>query len=408
MADTELGSDPPLTLDLTTANGAIRLVKDAFVVPVAATASPSRFSASGVLDADGNMVEQSISWSSSTERVNQDPQKPAEVKRLAGRYIFGGVLYGHFGHFIVESLARMWALDAEGVEADGILFTPKAVGFPEKSVQKLHGLASLLGARLPFVVANEPLQVDELYVPVQGFGMKDLIVGSEAFRGFINKHAGASIAPEGAEKLYISRSALPRDRGSILGEYKLEEYLRAEGYDIFHPQRATPEEQIARYKAARLIIAEDCSPVHLLGYVGNSNQNVAVVLRRSMTIGAYLARQLQVFKGMQATEIECLLDDWIPMPGKRPSRSSWGEIDFGRLQAALLASGHITGTTPWPSLTEEERAAELERVGKMHETTMESFKEIQATRQAKAVRDDQAGREAQARRDAKAQKTTGG
>ena len=223
------------------------------------------------------------------------------------------------------------------------------------------------------------------------------IHGSEAFRGFINKHAGASIAPEGAEKLYISRSTLPRDRGSILGEYKLEEYLRAEGYDIFHPQRATPEEQIARYKAARLIIAEDCSPVHLLGYVGNSSQNVAVVLRRSMAIGAYLSRQLQVFKGMQATEIECLLDDWIPMPGKRPSRSSWGEIDFGRLQAALLASGHITGTTPWPSLTEDERAAELERVGKMHETTMESFKEIQAKRQAKAARDV----EAQARRDAK-------
>lgn len=401
MAVTVNGPELPPTLDLGKTDGTIRLVKDALVVPVPASAAPSRFAASGVLDADGTMIEQSISWSSSTERVNQAPEKPAEARRLAGRYIFGGVLYGHFGHFIVESLARIWALDAAGVEADGILFTPKAVGFPEKSVQKLHGLASLLGVRLPFVVANEPLQVEELYVPAQGFGMNDLIEGSAAFRSFINSHAGAAIAPEGAEKLYISRSALPRDRGSILGEYKLEDYLRAEGYDIFHPQRATPEEQIARYKAARLVIAEDCSPVHLLGYVGNSSQNVAIVLRRSMMIGAYLSRQLQVFKGMQATEIECLLDDWIPMPGKRPSRSSWGEIDFGQLHAALLASGHIAGTTPWPNLTTEERAAELDRVGKMHETTMESFKEITAKRQAKAERDERVGREAQERRDAK-------
>ena len=84
-----------------------------------------------------------------------------------------------------------------------------------------------MGGKLPQLVSDLP-NSNQTCVPVQGFGMNDLIVGSEAFRGFINKHAGASIAPEGAEKLYISRSTLPRDRGSILGEYKLEEYLRAE------------------------------------------------------------------------------------------------------------------------------------------------------------------------------------
>lgn len=375
----EKRSPDELRLDLTRTKDAIRFLKDAYVIPTMPSETPSRFSLSGVLDSDGNLVEQSISWTTSTARVNQTPVKPAEAKRLHGRYIFGGVLYGHFGHFIIESLARIWALDAEGVEADGILFTPKMVTFPESAIQKLQHLGSFLGMRLPILVAREPLQVDELYVPAQGIGMNDLIEGSDAFRSFINTHAGASIEPMGEEKLYISRSLLPRDRGSVLGEYKLEEYLREEGYDIFHPQRAKAEEQIARYKAARDIISVDCSPVHMLAYVGNANQNAAVILRRSMTIGFFLSRQLQIFKGMKAIEIDCLLDDWFPTPGHRPSRSSFGELDFGALHARLLASGHIKGRAPWPSLTEDERAAELARVEQVHGTTFRSYKDYLAS-----------------------------
>jgi hypothetical protein len=376
----------PLRLDLADTANALRLVRNGFVVPPApVTGTPSRWSASGVLDADGAMVEQSISWSTSTERVNQAPPRPAEARPLAGRYLFGGILYGHFGHFIVESLARLWAQDALGFEADAMIFTPKALTFPDPSVEKLQHLAELLGLRIPILVAREPLQVEELHVPAQGFGMGDLIGGSAAFRAFINTHAGAAIAPMGAEKLYVSRSQLPRDRGSILGEYKLEAYLAAEGYDIFHPQKAKPAEQIARYKAARLVVGVDCSPIHMLGYVGNAGQNTAIILRRSLTVGSFLTQQLRIFKGMQVQDHDLLLDDWIPQPGNRPSRSTWGEIDFPALHARLLASGHVTNPTPWPSLTAEERAAELERVAKLHDTTVLSHREMLAARAAKAA-----------------------
>lgn len=374
-----------LHLDLNATETALRLVKNAYVVPPEGTAVPGRASTSGVLDADGTMVEQSISWTKSTERVNQAPAKPDSAKRLSGRYIFGGVLYGHFGHFIVESLARLWAQDAEGVEADGMIFTPKITTMAEKGVLQQQHLAELLGLRIPLIVAREPLQVDELYVPAQGFGMYDLIEGSAAFRTFINTHAGASIAPNGPEKMYISRSALPRDRGSVLGEYKLEEYLREEGYDIFHPQKFKAEEQIARYKAARQIVGVDCSPFHLLGYVGDAGQSAAIILRRTMEVAKTLAIQLAAFKGMKVAEIDCLLDDWYPLPGSRPSRTSWGEIDFGVLHSRLLASGHIKSPTPWPSLTADERAAELHRLEVMHEAQFRSYKEAQAARKAKLM-----------------------
>ena len=69
-------------------------------------------------------------------------------------------------------------------------------------------------------------------MPVQGFGMFGMIEGAPEFRAYMRRHAGRDIAPKGARKIYISRSALPPGRGSILGEARLEAWLEAEGYEV--------------------------------------------------------------------------------------------------------------------------------------------------------------------------------
>lgn len=361
-------NDQPNLLDLSDESDAFVSLRHAVVVPPCPD-SNSRESRSGVLDAQGQMVAQSISWTSSSRAVNSAPSVPTEgVRDLPGRYAFGGIFYGHFGHFIVESLARLWVQDAVDGRVDGMIFTPKTTGFPDKAVQKLAHLARPLGLHVPVIVANHPLRVEELIVPKQGFGMGDLSRGSRAFRDFMNAHAGASIIPTGSDRLYISRSKLPPMRGSILGEERIEDYLVAEGYDIFHPQMASIEEQIARYKAAQVIVGVDCSPIHLLGYVGSGHQRVAILSRRSMEISEYLVEQLRSFKGMQPKAIDALVNDWMPQPGNRPSRTSFGEADFGLLHARLLASGFIDNPTPWVSLTKEERATELAKLEATHET----------------------------------------
>lgn len=363
----------PLQLDDPTGN--LVHVPGGLVIPPM-TQALSRDQPSGVLDANGEFVEQSISWTKSTAPVNSAPTLPAdaEITDLKGRYIFGGVYYGHFGHFIVESLARIWALDAVDEPIDGMIFTPKTPRVTQFHVQHYRQILSAFGVNLPIEIAHGITRVSDLYVPRQGFGMYDLIEGSAEFRDFINRHAGKSVPAEGPERLYVSRSQLPPQRGSILGEYKIEEYLAEEGYEVFHPQKASQNEQIARYSAARFVIGTDCSPLHLLGYVGDSGQKAGVLTRRSMEIGSYLIKQLRAFKGMQATEINCLVNDWMPQPGSRPSRSSWGEADFPRMHAELLAAGLITNPTPWPALTRAERDAEIQRLEALHDTTFKPFR----------------------------------
>ena len=208
--------------------------------------------------------------------------------------------------------------------------------------------------------------------------MGDLVVGSDKFRAYMKAYAGRGIDAKGPERIYISRSRLPAHRGGLVGEALLEELLAAEGYAMYHPQTEEQADQIAQYKAARDIISVDCSPLHLVGFVGNSDQRVAVLTRRNMNTAKSMVDQLKAFNDTHAFEVNTLVRDWVPGDSRRAGRSSFGEIDFPRTYDILKAKGMITSDTRWPSLTDEQRAADLARIEEKHGV---SFRAINDTDQ---------------------------
>ena len=364
-------------------DGDLECINNALVVPPM-DETGSRNHASGVLSPDGQMVGNSISWTDSKSPVNSKPDMPSGAETLSGRWMYGGTLYGHFGHFILESLSRIWALEELRGKIDGVLFTPKRNN-PQfyKVLEQLRPLMEALGIDVEARVALAPTRVDTLYVPRQAVGMHDLMEGSQKFRDFMKSRAGANIPPSGASKIYISRSKLPPHRGGLIGENILEEHLEAEGYEMFHPQNHSAAEQIAAYKAATHVIAVDCSPLHLLAYVGNESQKVGILTRRSMAFSADFVRQLQAFNKGVAFEVDALTRDWIPGRGLRPSRSSFGEMDFSKVWERLHAYGMVSAEKPWPALTDTQRQADLDRIAQLHDTTFHPLDENIAIRDAK-------------------------
>lgn len=352
------------------------LLENAIVVPPGAKGT-GKWQPSGVLDSEGQFVTNSISWSATDDRINGEPQIPdaRDITDLPGTHMFAGISYGHFGHFITESMTRIWALDEVRDKIDGIIFTPKnQMKDNLRPFEVYSDLKDNLGlSGIPITCPAGPIRVEKLYVPKQGFGLGDLTGGSRKFRNYINTHAGVNIEPKGAEKIYISRSMLPPERGGILGEQKLEQYLIAEGYAIFHPQRETKLDQLAQYKAAEMIVSVDCSPLHLLGYVGNSRQRVAILRRRSMAFGELFSRQLSEFKGITSHLVDALVNDWLPENTNRPSRSSFGEVRLSEIYRMLREAGMITSETPWEDLTLEERNADLHRLEETHKLRFKPF-----------------------------------
>lgn len=299
--------------------------------------------ASGVLHADGRYCDMSQGWIRARKPMPAPSLLPGEaVVDLPGTHLFGGHFRGHFGHFLVESTARLWALD-HIERPDSILYLPYrgTVGAIEKAMEGHDRFYRLLGIDIPVRTYGTPMRVERLFVPELGFGWSERYAGSPAYRQFMQGRLRAAVAPEGEERLYISRARLAAQRGGILGETVIEENLARAGYEIFHPERHPVEVQVARYRAAKQIVALDGSALHLAAFVTNPGTRVAMILRRSRANAADYRLQFRSFCGTELDVIDVIRNDWISAEADRVDFRSVGEIDFARLFKALKSAGFL-------------------------------------------------------------------
>ncbi|WP_299041064.1 FkbM family methyltransferase [uncultured Tateyamaria sp.] len=305
---------------------------------------------SGVQTAQGRDVPIAAHWRNKRRSTLPFKRLKTQANPLDGRWVWGGVLYSNFAHFIAESLGRLWALDVVQGEIDGIVFVPRRPGGATECKSFQTEMFKALGVDVPIKVVDQPHQVGELIVPGQGFGLGAIIAGTPSYRRFRDARFARDIAPEGGDKLYISRSQLPFDRGVLLGEQEIEAHLQADGYEIFHPQKHTIPEQIARYKAARHVVSCDGSALHLLAFCGMRDQHVAMIMRRQSTASTMIERHLTSFTGRAPLAIKALKTTW-ENPISHRARMALGEPDMAQVQTALAEGGFIApGGAPWEDL----------------------------------------------------------
>lgn len=318
----------------------------------------------GVLSAEGDYCPTGALWRNG-RALTIEPAKPTgRLKTRKGTWLWGGVLWMHFGHFLVESVARSWALEHLDEEIDGILFVPKRPRNGDEVLDYQKMLFDAMGHTGQIACAAEPERVERLIVPGQGFGLGSLIRGTDPFRAAIAARFGKDIKADGPEKLYISRSLLPSGRGNLIGETELEAHLEAEGYTIYHPQKHDVRHQIATYKAAKQVIAAEGSALHMLAMVASSDTQVAMVVRRPSGATQQIENHLEAFTGKAPTTITQLKRSWKPRGPAKP-RSWMGELDMPALQSALAESGFISGESKaWTML---DPATVRARLGKKFE-----------------------------------------
>ena len=318
---------------------------------------------SGVYDASGSYVAQAVHWRG--RPLMTPPPLPEAPEPVAGRWLWAGVLQGHFGHFLTESLGRLWALDALEGGLDGIAYLPEK-GFGADVPPALKSFQSrcfaLLGIDLPIRILTRPSRFDCLEVPGPGFGIGPLMGGTAPFRRFWQARFGQGVAAAGGERLYISRGKLDASLGGILEESLLEKHLVQAGYEIFHPELHSLDEQIARFKAARHIIGLDGSALHLLALVARPEQRVAVIMRRSGPAPKGIVAHLQGFTGQAPLVIDVITRNWVRSDRKGADNFSFGQLDFIRLGEVLADHGFLPPGSGLPILSERRAAAAIAKI----------------------------------------------
>jgi hypothetical protein len=286
---------------------------------------------------------------------------PAE--KLLGNHIFGGMLQNeHFGHFVAESLTRLWATRQLHKSFDSVVFYLRV---PSQPIAKfaLDMLASIIPG-VKITVVSRPTEYETLAVPKQlGDDQQGFIYGHPANRRLF---AHLYETPKGGpKKIYVSRSHLKSNEGGVLLESVIEDNLKAEGYEIVHPQEFPFAEQIKLYRTAEDLIFSEGSALHLYAIFARPEQRSFVIWRRKKH-GTF-DWQLKSFGAQSTQGVPCIQTLWTPEMEPTVTVRGRAVLDFVSLRNQLQAAGFIRGAE-WRVPTKSEFESELGRAGALMKT----------------------------------------
>jgi len=273
------------------------------------------------------------------------------AEKLSGTWLYAGDFWPHFGHFLFESVSRLWAIDHLDQPIDGLIFSsPKpntALECKDPSFQR--DMLRRVGADLPVRILSQNTQVENLIVPRQGCGLGPLAVGTPEFRDFIRDKLRGKIKPNAAKKVYISRLGYRLRRGGLFAESRIEHNLKMEGYQSFSPERVPLDEQIATYMGAEKIVSSDSTALHVVAFLAKEDQDIAILLRRKEGAKDILPNIVGC-TGKLPLVIDRIKAFHSRDNLRHPNWSTFAELDFEMVGKDLHAGGFIEAPEVWGNL----------------------------------------------------------
>jgi capsular polysaccharide biosynthesis protein len=236
----------------------------------------------GAFDTQGRPIEDLLHRHHG-KRIEALPFEATVPLREAGTFVYGGLLWEHFGHFLTEGISRIWrAIESPGVPIVWHRFMAKEEPLPWQ-----QGVLDVLGlGRRRHIAVIRPMRFERLIVPQQGFVMPD----------DLHPHHAEAIAvmpwgnAEPRTRVWISRGVLSGAQlSTVHGEAAVEARLAAAGWKVFSPERARVDDQLATYAGAEVIAGFQGSAFHTLLLGRNVESRVLIVRRGNRHLRTYEA-----------------------------------------------------------------------------------------------------------------------
>lgn len=208
-----------------------------------------------------------------------------------GRVLYGGFLRSVWGHFITESIARMWALEEVDIEEfDCILF------FADIKPVELQGnfklLFELLGIDKKVIVANGAVGVEELVVPELSYehDVYYSLLQADIYKKIISaalKLPGEVDGNIGCKKIFLCRSGVPGATRDAVNLLALERYFEANGFSLIRPEATSLVDLIHMMDQADEIATISGSLAHNYVFVNNPGDKKLIIIERHAWVNLY-------------------------------------------------------------------------------------------------------------------------
>lgn len=250
------------------------------------------FGRGGVLDDQG----QYVSLSGIPNRIqNSYPFENPVFRDL--KIVYCGYLVNHWGHFLVESVARLWYSLKNDPTVDRYVFFLK-----ENEVRNIKGnyraFFELLGIWDKLELVSVPTTYREVIIPESAFRCMEWY--SPEFLSIFDTIA-ANVTVDSAwtpyEKIYFTRSHFASENGYEFGLDSLDDYFRRNGFQILAPEKLPLDQMIYYLRNAREIASMSGSTPHNMLFAGNGQKLILIerlVMNNDFQVCINKMRQLDV------------------------------------------------------------------------------------------------------------------
>ena len=236
----------------------VTIVKNGIILPVRKK-DFTEVQCGGAFDGvfEGGVVTKRFKFVAGATRHTKKPKcnyscnfsyKPSTpVRKYDETVVFGGVVYGHYGHLITDGLARMWWL-TENLDSPLKLVFVVMPGESTASLERLLTMAGVGRERYEFI--DEPRQYREILVPEEAvFSLEGH--ANRAWLSFFDllvKRSEKLSSIETYPMIYFTRSQWIKSDG--INEEYYEEFFASQGYRVIAPEKLALEDQIKLYANA--------------------------------------------------------------------------------------------------------------------------------------------------------------
>jgi Glycosyltransferase 61 len=190
--------------------------------------------------------------------------------------VYLGWLFNHYGHFLMQSLSRVWFL-AELEPSIKVVFHHSSAAWPRLADWTQRMLMAFGVPPERILILTAPTRLRRLIVPEPLFEPRsvadDQMVRVHEAMAQPYRDVAARVVngvKSSAQPVYLSRRRLPSSQRRMIGEDQLEELLQQNGVRIAYPERMPFEEQV------RLIN----SHADIISNAGSAAQNVLFALHK--------------------------------------------------------------------------------------------------------------------------------
>ena len=276
----------------------IRTVEEATILPRRLESRESFANGQGgVLDRDGAFV----ALSANPGRIGGAyPFAPSEDYRDE-TVVFCGYLYQHWGHFLVESTARLWYFLEQDASVDSYVFF-----LDENESRSISGnfraFLELLGIWEKAVFISRPTRCRRVIIPEPAYLCMQY--WSEKYIRIFNAVA-ENVLPdpswEKPEKIFFTRSQFAQNSGYEFGMEALDNFFEKNGFAVLAPERMSLSQMIFTIRNAKTVASISGTLPHNMLF-GHDGQKLIVMERLVINVDHQVC--VNRMRGLDAVHVD--------------------------------------------------------------------------------------------------------